>query len=70
MFRSIGAVFGGAIGSLGGPLGMVVGEILGEFLGNFLYEMFLGEGKGQSGEYLKQKFDYAVFVRFIFKASF
>ena len=56
LFRSIGAVFGGAIGSLGGPLGMVVGEILGEFLGTFLYEMFLGEGKGQSGKYLKQKF--------------
>tara|TARA_B000000532_G_scaffold136760_1_gene109801 strand:- start:56 stop:1339 length:1284 start_codon:yes stop_codon:yes gene_type:complete len=56
LFRSIGAVFGGAIGSMGGPLGMVVGEILGEFLGTFLYEMFLGEGKGQSGKYLKQKF--------------
>ena len=56
LFRSIGAVFGGAIGSLGGPLGMIVGEILGEFLGTFLYEMFLGEGKGQSGKYLKQKF--------------
>ena len=35
---------------------MIVGEILGEFLGTFLYEMFLGEGKGQSGKYLKQKF--------------
>ena len=59
LFRSIGAVFGGAIGSMGGPLGMVVGEILGEFLGNFLYEMFLGEGKKEAGgsmAYLKQEF--------------
>ena len=59
LFRSIGAVFGGAIGSMGGPLGMVVGEILGEFLGNFLYEMFLGEGKTDAGgsmAYLKQEF--------------
>jgi len=59
LFRSIGAVFGGAIGSMGGPLGMVVGEILGEFLGSFLYEMFLGEGKTQAGgsmAYLKQEF--------------
>ena len=59
MFRSIGAVFGGAIGSMGGPLGMILGEILGEFLGSFLYEMFLGEGKTEAGgsmKYLKQEF--------------
>ena len=56
LFRSIGAIFGGILGSMGGPLGMIVGEILGEFLGSFLYEMFLGDGKGQSGKYLKEQF--------------
>ena len=56
LFKAIGAGLGGAIGTLGGPLGMIVGEIVGEFLGNFLYEMFLGQGKGQSGKFLKESF--------------
>ena len=62
LFKSLGAALGGVIGGLlplpvpGNPLAMLVGELLGEFIGNFFYEMFLGEGKGQSGKFLKDSF--------------
>ena len=64
MFKTLGAVFGGmiggaigaALGGVGAPFGLLLGEIVGEFIGSFLYEMFLGEGKGQSGKYLKDQF--------------
>ena len=64
LFKTLGAVFGGmiggalgaALGGVGAPFGLLLGEIVGEFIGSFLYEMFLGEGKGQSGKYLKDQF--------------
>ena len=62
LFKSLGAALGGVIGGLlplpvpGNPLAMLVGELLGEFIGNFFYEMFLGEGKGKSGKFLKDSF--------------
>jgi len=64
LFKTLGAVFGGmiggalgaALGGVGAPFGLLLGEIVGEFIGSFMYEMFLGEGKGQSGKYLKDQF--------------